>query len=263
MNEGFAAVPNWMVRESELSVYALTVYLALASHSGRGGIWPSYEVLAKEARCSERKVSEALRELQGLGVVEVVRRKSSAGRASNGYVLKPNGRVSAVAEVPAPRADTGGGSGTTCGLVPAPRAEEEEPIKKINTRARVESLIDEGWWPSEALVAWAAVEAPGVNVARESAAFVDYFVGEGRKHKDWDRAWKNWMRRAQSTAERFGWKPADADVVQLENATQVRLAREAAEQKRAWCAAHGVTVEEFDRRHREPGFLASLGVGRG
>jgi hypothetical protein len=130
---GFAAVPNWMIRDTTISTYAIAVYAALASHSGRGGIHPSHVTLASEARCSERTVRSALDELRALGVVESRRRTARAGRASNSYTLHPNGR-----EVPAPRAATSvevpapddRGSGTTRRQVPAPRAGEEEPLEE-------------------------------------------------------------------------------------------------------------------------------------
>lgn len=136
--EGFAAIPNWMIRESDLSIYAISVYGALASHTGPGGIHPSQATIAKEARCSERQVRNALNELEQVGVVERVRRTNKLGRASSGYVLHPHGHLSvdeAPEEVAAPRAVTpevaahgAGGSGTGALITPL---YEEEPIKKM------------------------------------------------------------------------------------------------------------------------------------
>lgn len=138
MTEGFSAVPNWMIRDESISLYAIAVYTALASHSGPGGIHPSQKLLAVEARCSERQVRYALDELERLGVVERVRRKDAHGRASNGYILHPNGRLAAdeeLAEVTAPPAATSevtahgaGGNGTRRQSAPLI---EEEPNKKI------------------------------------------------------------------------------------------------------------------------------------
>jgi DNA-binding transcriptional MocR family regulator len=96
-------------------------------------IHPSHETIALEARCSERKVRDALDELRALGVVESRRRNGRGGRTSNSYTLHPNGL-----EVPAhgavtelsPTARGAVGSGTQCRQVPAPRAEEEEPSEE-------------------------------------------------------------------------------------------------------------------------------------
>ncbi|ROP78307.1 helix-turn-helix protein [Frigoribacterium sp. PhB107] len=130
---GFAAVPNWMIRDTTISTYAIAVYAALASHSGRGGIHPSHETIAAEARCSARKVQDALDELRALGVVVSMRRNGRGGRTSNSYTLHPNGmEVSAHGAVtqqgPTARGDVG--NGTTCRQVTAPRAEEEEPSEE-------------------------------------------------------------------------------------------------------------------------------------
>ena len=147
---GFAAVPNWMIRDSTVSLYAIMVYTALASHSGPGGIHPSQGVLAEEARCSESSVRRALVELEQLGVVERVRRKDSKGRASNGYLLHPNGHLGVGEErqeVAVPLTGTGlvpvsgtGGSGQ--GVHSAPLI-EEEPIKK--NPSIVSPAFDDFW----------------------------------------------------------------------------------------------------------------------
>lgn len=141
MSEGFAAIPNWIVRKPDVSIYAVAVYVALASHTGPGGIHPSLPTLAREAHCSERQVRRAVAELQTLGVVERVRRKDDRGRAANGYLLHPQGPLSddeELEDAPQPvkdsQAATGevaayqsGGYGLQEQVVPLI---EEEPIKK-------------------------------------------------------------------------------------------------------------------------------------
>lgn len=87
-DEGFAAVPTWMFRDESVSGFAIMVYGSLATRSGLRANFPSQETLAKEARCSERKVRDALKELELLGVVTRVRRTSARGhRLSDGYRL--------------------------------------------------------------------------------------------------------------------------------------------------------------------------------
>ncbi|SDG22945.1 helix-turn-helix domain-containing protein [Microbacterium sp. 77mftsu3.1] len=99
--EGFAAVPTWMIRDTRVSVHAIAVFASLASRAGFEEIHPSQTTLATEARCSERKVRDALNELEQLGVIRRERRTSSVGRASNGYTLHPNGRPPGVPASPA------------------------------------------------------------------------------------------------------------------------------------------------------------------
>lgn len=127
-SEGFAPIPNWLIQDSDAGVYELAVYAALASHSGKGGIWPSQGTIAKHARCSERQVRDALVKLRALGVVTWEKRRSSKG-VMNVYLLHPEGHPVTMIpdDPPAPHA---GPSGTTCRTHPAPHAGEEEPFKK-------------------------------------------------------------------------------------------------------------------------------------
>ncbi|GAB2567299.1 helix-turn-helix domain-containing protein [Leucobacter ruminantium] len=109
MAEGFAAIPTWMFREHErVSLYAVMVFGSLATRAGLRGNYPSQATLAEEARCSERKVRDALAELEALGVVERVKRGSKAGgRLPDGYRLMD--RPLDAQEFPAPCAGKGEG----------------------------------------------------------------------------------------------------------------------------------------------------------
>ncbi|QVQ51320.1 hypothetical protein J4H86_21260 [Spiractinospora alimapuensis] len=43
---------------------------------------------------------------------------------------------------------------------------------------------------------WATANAPGVDVDRETAAFIDHAHSKGRALKDWEAGWRNWIRKA-------------------------------------------------------------------
>lgn len=220
--EGFAAIPNWMIRDESVSLYAVTVYGALASHSGPGGIHPSQATLAREARCSERKVRDALSELESLGVVTRVRRKNSKGRAPSGYALHPNGQLRAdeepeevaapgagTSEVPAPETEVpahdAGGSGTSAQVTPLI---EEEPSKKNpveeGPRKRGTRIPDQ-FIVSSSMRAWAGEHTPLVNVNRSTTLFVNYWrakTGRDATKLDWERTWQNWLLKDQAVEER-------------------------------------------------------------
>lgn len=90
MAEGFAAIPTWMIRDTEnVSGSAIAVYGVLASYSGLRVNAPGQERIAREARISERKVRDALIELERLGVVERLKRgaKGVRGRGTDSYRL--------------------------------------------------------------------------------------------------------------------------------------------------------------------------------
>jgi hypothetical protein len=43
---------------------------------------------------------------------------------------------------------------------------------------------------------WASTEAPEVDLVRETAKFLDHHRSVGSKFRDWDAAWRKWMRNA-------------------------------------------------------------------
>ncbi|MFK4760330.1 helix-turn-helix domain-containing protein [Microbacterium sp. ZW T5_45] len=163
--EGFAAVPNWMIRDESIDGYEIAVYTALASHTGPGGIRPSQATLAREARCSERKVRDTLQKLIDRGVIEVIRRRrrgSGAGRhgaLTDGYRLLPHGPLAdtefAEADEPAsgagrsgdqPAPDdrpTGTGVQSLLSIEEEPVEEETSDVARDALPARAESKVDE------------------------------------------------------------------------------------------------------------------------
>ena len=185
-----------------MSVYALMVYASLASRAGMYEIHPSQSTLAVEARCSERKVRDALIELEGLGVVERVRRKNAKGRATNAYLLHPNGRRrpsevpapgAVTSEVPAPGAVGNGTSEQTTPLIEVDREEIDIGPRKRGTR------IPEPFMLTAEMKAWAVEEVPGLDVIQHTREFVDHWraaSGATATKVDWVAAWRNWMRKA-------------------------------------------------------------------
>jgi len=152
--EGFAMVPNWLIRESGVSGYAICVFAALASHSGKGGIFPSQETLAVEARCSVRKVRESLTELVRVGAVKRIHRSSRVGRLSDGYEIAVNGALGAADQQPASGAGRGqqpahGAAATGTSVQTVPLIEEEPIEEDAPIVPTVDSLFEEAWkaWP--------------------------------------------------------------------------------------------------------------------
>jgi hypothetical protein len=55
---------------------------------------------------------------------------------------------------------------------------------------------------------WGKANAPRVDLAAETAKFLDYHTAKGNSLKDWGAAWRNWMRKAvEFKAERAGPEP--------------------------------------------------------
>lgn len=85
--DGFAPVPNWIVRDTSISGNAKLVYMCLISRANRNQqTWPSHALIAKEAKVSVSSVKTALVELRELGVVTwSQQRRNDGGLSSNMY----------------------------------------------------------------------------------------------------------------------------------------------------------------------------------
>lgn len=107
--------------------------------------------------------------------------------------------------------------------------------------ARSRRRIPDDFAVTDAMKAWAREHTPLVG-QRETDAFIDYWRGSGTTKADWESTWRNWMRKAQTDAERHNaraspppaQKPSTTDqrVAQgLAIADQLRREREAKERK--------------------------------
>lgn len=56
--------------------------------------------------------------------------------------------------------------------------------------------------PSDDVIATIRTELPNVDLRREHQKFTDHFRANGKPMKDWNAAWRNWMRRATTFAPR-------------------------------------------------------------
>jgi hypothetical protein len=84
---------------------------------------------------------------------------------------------------------------------PAPTA-EKPAAKKPATKG---SRIPADWSVTSALVEWAREKCPNVDGRFETEQFVDYWTaasGPSSTKRDWNAAWKVWMRKAQQQAGR-------------------------------------------------------------
>jgi hypothetical protein len=80
-----------------------------------------------------------------------------------------------------------------------PDPKEQTPSVSV---AAPKHPIPENWRPTAEDEAWAKAECPLVNVGRETASFVDFFLDKGEKRPGWTRSWKRWMREAQERTEK-------------------------------------------------------------
>ncbi len=84
-------------------------------------------------------------------------------------------------------------------------AEREAAKERRSGNSPRASRLVEDWRPSEASLLWARSEFPTLDLAAHTDHFIDYWMsksGAGATKLDWDRTWKNWMRRVYSDSAR-------------------------------------------------------------
>lgn len=88
--EGFAAVPNWIVRDASFTSQEKLVYLVLASHIGQAGTWAmSHADIAAESGFGTTAVKNALKSLRERGLVDWENeRANSNAKVSNRYRIQ-------------------------------------------------------------------------------------------------------------------------------------------------------------------------------
>lgn len=83
-----------------------------------------------------------------------------------------------------------------------PASDDAPPTPK---REATGTRLPADWQPDDALKAWAVNERKDLNIEREIASFVDYWIGkagrDGRK-SNWPAAFRNWIRNSRNGAPR-------------------------------------------------------------
>lgn len=209
--------------------------------------WPASSAqISAEVGLSEDQVDRALRALRTGGFVE-----STEHRLGGNYDRTKSWRPVVHESRGVDSADSRNGAREIADRTPRNRGQEpadsrnvptSQTQKKREDSARARPLSDDFAITAE-MRAWAAENVPAVDVDKALAEWKDYWQGVGKPMKNWVATWRNGMRKQQTFAERDGWKPRPVTT----NATEELLA----EQKTAWCEAHGVTVDEWDAREHD------------
>ena len=80
------------------------------------------------------------------------------------------------------------------------REEEKREEERVASQAKRARALPPGWQPDEAVATAIRAELPALDLAAEHRKFCDHFTANGKPMKDWNAAWRNWMRRATQFA---------------------------------------------------------------
>lgn len=200
-NQGFAVIPNWLARDPSVTPNAKAMFAILGSHTGRDGTWQMpMRQLAEEMGASPATARRAVQELQSLGVLDVhVSEDPEEAMKGNHYRV----RMYLPAADPLP---TVGAPPYHPWEAPPTTSErgEEEPLEEPSPpppsgeappTPHGASKLPAGWQPTEKHSQYAY--AHGISIKAEVDNFRTYYLdgtGATKRHKDWDRAFTNWMR---------------------------------------------------------------------
>lgn len=73
-------------------------------------------------------------------------------------------------------------------------AELEKKLQPSTPGGRSQRM-GEAWQPADATLAWAQEKFPDVEEGRERDKFRDYWRSRGEVRRDWDAAYRNWIRK--------------------------------------------------------------------
>lgn len=85
-----------------------------------------------------------------------------------------------------------------------PITKDQKPLSPSSTKSAKKTKIPDPFMLTAEMRAWGAESAPKVNLKTETESFVDYWRGEAKTKADWPATWRNWIRRAQQSAEKGG-----------------------------------------------------------
>lgn len=203
-----------------LDVHGGAVLSVLIKHADpRGTAFPSLTTIAAGAKSSRTKVVEAIADLERRGYIQRERRSQGAGHDRNLYRLPltppggapgvPRALASSTPGVPAeqqtsPPGGLGVVRGAALGSAPGDLEVVHELPNPTTQRGRKRRtlwrFVPEEWQPKETH----RLQAKGLNVdfEQELRKFRNHEYKDGRS--DADRAFANWLERAQGWAQRQG-----------------------------------------------------------
>lgn len=189
--------------------------LALADHASDDGtrIYPSIKALSEKTRQSERSVQYQLRRMQESGWLILVNAGNGGRSMSSEYRISPDW-IKGAEIAPFQKGaidDEKGANDNTKGC--NPEQERVQPVAPANNRHRTikepsgivtpknrATTLPDDFVPNE--TAEQLAQQSGISIADEQAAFADYHAANGSTFRDWQAAFRTWLRNASKFAQR-------------------------------------------------------------
>ena len=195
----FSIVPHWIIKH-DISDRALRLYSVLAgfADSETNQAFPGRTRLSKELRCSLKSVDRAVGELEAIGAVRKKQRVKDGHYQSSLYTvvrIDPASRVTRphVTDDATPRQDR---RDPVSPVTHITRTTELEPLKQEPLSKRTTKKTADDYEPSDRITESFEDQYPGLILEDELEKFRDHHMATGSDFKDWDRAFRKWLRNA-------------------------------------------------------------------
>jgi len=83
---------------------------------------------------------------------------------------------------------------------PPLQIKDSNKLMNLDTPKRKSAKISPSWKPTDKLREWAlngSIGASKKQIVTETEKFIDHFTATGKPYKNWDAAFRNWMRKAK------------------------------------------------------------------
>jgi len=221
------------------------VLIGIANHHGDAGAWPSVARLAGYSNMSERRVQQAIKALQLSGELTVTK-GGGAGVGKyktnlywinvkcppncSGFPQHSQTKPASPLESQTKPASLQDEARFALEVKPAMTKPIEEPVKEPERDKAI-------YKPSTELVNELANKYPGLDLKECWESMLDYCAANGKKYKDWDAAYRNWVRRewgySDKGKQQANQKDTRAYLEKSVNHTQELLAEYAEAEKNA------------------------------
>jgi hypothetical protein len=258
--DGFTIIPNAWLRDPALSARAKGLLCYMASHAE--GYVLTVAQMRREMKDGEGAVRSTLAELEDAGYLTKERQRAADGKL---------GAYEWSLGVSAGQNQTGLSSLVQPSLDEASLANpvtkkttDEKTTERTPSASPRGARLPEDWKPGEKLMLWFREEFlpqgwnadARENCRREHEKFKDHWAaaaGQTARKKDWDAAWRNWMRRAferRSPVAPVSAPPSPKPFVQ---AADEYKADKAARSSKFWQAVDELIEYAKGQGHQLPG----------
>jgi hypothetical protein len=212
----FSIVPEWVLLR-DLSATGLKLYVVLARFADwqTGEAFPARETLAERMGCSEKTVDRAVRELEEAECI----RSWSIGRYSSKryqvFQVDPRG----VSEVREGTDLSSEGTflsreGTNLSKredtdVHLTRTNEQEPIERKPKNKRALTFFPDDWKPNESF--YSEERFAVLDIDDEFDSFKNWCLAKGVKNRDWDAAFRNWLKKGLAFRAKSEYRDVERD----------------------------------------------------